>query len=210
MPQMQAEEKSENALTVSEAEAGKKAVIQAIDILDKFYKTSAKASVALSLSQGPLDDAPDAGFKIGEAYQGAQAEAGGIVGMLEVIESDFVRTITETQKAEAAAEKDFLDFMTESGKSLAQSKVAQTEKTKLKDEADSNFSDAEDELAAQMKILTTSIEELMELKKACIDTGMSYADRVAMREEEIAALKKALCILGAYAQYGPDGLSDAC
>merc|ERR550537_1548666 len=142
-----------------------------MDILDKFYKTSAKAEVDLKLVQGPLDDAPDAGFDNGEAYKGAQAESGGIIGMLEVIESDFVRTITETKKAEAEAEKDFLDFMTESGKSLAESKVAETEKTKLKDEADSNFSDAEEELGAQMKILTTSIEELMELKKACIDTG---------------------------------------
>ena len=34
----------------------------AIDILDKFYKTSAKAKVDLSLEQGPMDDAPDAGF----------------------------------------------------------------------------------------------------------------------------------------------------
>jgi hypothetical protein len=189
---------------------GKKPSQKAIDILDKFYKTSAKAKVDLSLAQGPLDDAPDAGFKIGEAYKGAQAESGGIIGMLEVIQSDFERTITETQKAEKIAAKEHMDFMTESGMSLAEKTMATKEKTKLKDEADENFNDAEDELASQTKILVASIEELMELKKACVDTGMSYADRVAMREEEIAALKKALCILGAYAQYGPDGLSDAC
>lgn len=29
----------------------------------------------------------------------------------------------------------------------------------------------------------------------CIDTGMSYEERVQKREEEIAALKRALCIL---------------
>merc|ERR1719399_744305 len=129
---------------------------------------------------------------------------------MEVIQSDFQRTIDETRKDEKNAEKDHLDFMTESGMSLAEKTMAQKENTKLKDEADSNFNDAEDELASQTKILVASIEELMELKKACIDTGMSYADRVALREEEIAALKKALCILGAYAEYGPDGLADAC
>jgi len=43
-----------------------------------------------------------------------------------------------------------------------------------------------------------------------VDTGMSYKERVARREDEIAALKKADCILSAYEQYGPDGLSDAC
>merc|ERR1719440_2411963 len=92
---------AENANTVSEATAGLAAVNMAIDILDKFYKTSAKAKVDLSLAQGqgPLDDAPDAGFDNGEAYQGAGAESGGIIGMMEVIQSDFERTISETQKA---------------------------------------------------------------------------------------------------------------
>jgi len=204
------EESAENDNTVKEAKAGLDAVKMAIDILDKFYKTSAKASVDLSLAQGPLDDAPDAGFEIGEAYKGAGAESGGIIGMMEVIQSDFERTISETKKAEAAAEKEHLEFMTETSKSLAEKTVAQKEKKRLKDETDNNFNDAEDEMSSQTKILVTSIKELMELKEACVDTGMSYADRVAMREQEIASLKKALCILGAYAEYGPDGLADAC
>merc|ERR1719454_1424615 len=204
------EEHDENMNTISEAKAGLEAVTMAIDILDKFYKTSAKAEVDLSLAQGPLDDAPDAGFEIGEAYKGAQAEKGGIIGMMEVIQSDFERTIAETQKAEKQAEQDHLEFMTETGKSLAEKNVAKKEKTKLKDETDQNISDANEELDSQSAILASQIKQLIELKAACINTGMSYADRVAMREEEIAALKKALCILTAYAEYGPDGLADAC
>jgi len=208
---IRAAEKVENSNTVTEANAGLDAVKMAIDILDKFYKTSAKAKVDLSLAQkGPLDDAPDAGFDNGEAYTGAGAESGGIIGMMEVIQSDFVRTISETKEAEAQAEDEHLSFMTESGKSLAEKKMATSEKTKLRDETDDNFADAEDSMTAQSKILVTSIKELIELKATCIDTGMSYGDRVAMREQEIASLKKALCILGAYAEFGPDGLADAC
>merc|ERR1719162_1485332 len=198
------EESAENANTVTEANAGLAAVKMAIDILDKFYKTSAKAEVDLSLSQGPLDDAPDAGFKTGEAYQGAGAESGGIIGMMEVIQSDFERTISETKSAEAASQKEHLEFSTESGKSLAEKNMAKKEKIALKDETDANFNDAEDDMTSQTKILVTSIKELIELKAACIDTGMSYADRVAMREQEIASLKKALCIFGAFAEFGPD------
>merc|ERR1719329_1738583 len=82
-------ESAENANTVTEANAGLGAVNMAIDILSRFYKTAAKAEVKLSLAQGPLDDAPDAGFDNGEAYQGAGAESGGIIGMMEVIRSDF-------------------------------------------------------------------------------------------------------------------------
>jgi hypothetical protein len=204
------DESAENANTVTEAKAGLAAVNMAIDILDKFYKTSAKAKVDLSLAQGPLDDAPDAGFKTGEAYQGAGAESGGIIGMMEVIRSDFERTISETKEAEEAAKKEHLEFSTETSKSLAEKNMASKEKQSLKDETDNKQSDAESDLGSQSKILVTSIKELIELKAACVDTGMSYADRVAMREQEIASLKKALCILGAYAEFGPDGLADAC
>lgn len=204
------EEKTENANTVDEAKAGLGAVKMAIGILDKFYKTAGKGKVDLSLAQGPADDAPKTSFETGEAYQGAGAESGGIIGMMEVIQSDFERTISETNKAESQAEKEHLAFMTESGMSLAEKDTATKEKTRLQNDTDENFEDADGSLTTQVDILKSSILELIELKQKCIDTGMSYADRVARREQEIAALKKALCILGAYAEYGPDGLKDAC
>merc|ERR1719235_107436 len=162
------EEKAENANTVQEAKAGLAAVKMAIDILDKFYKTAAKEKVDLSLEQGPADDAPETSFKTGEAYTGAGAESGGVIGMMEVIESDFERTISETKKAEQLAEKEHLEFMTESGKSKAEKSVALKEKKRLNDETASNFDDAQDSMDAQSKILVTSIQELMELKKACV------------------------------------------
>jgi len=206
--EMRADEKAENANTVTEAQDGLAAVEQAIDILSKFYKTAAKGTV--ELQQGPADDAPDAGFEGGEAYLGAQGVAGGIIGMLEVIQSDFKRTITETEKAEAQAEQDHLEFMTETGKSLAEKKVAHEEKTRQKDDTEEKLASAEEDLQSQSALLQKSLEELLELKPVCIDTGMSYEERVAMREQEIEALKKALCILQVYAEYGPDGLADKC
>jgi len=204
------EESLENANTVTEAKAGLAAVNMAIDILDKFYKTNAKNKVEYSMAQGPMDDMPDAGFDNGEAYTGGGGAAGGIIGMMEVIAGDFERTISETQKTEKENKAEFDSFMTETSKSLAEKDMAVSQKTKLKDEADTNLDKANGDLVDQMVILKTSLEELMELKATCIDTGMSYEDRVAMREQEIASLKKALCIFGAYAEYGPDGLADAC
>jgi len=205
-------EKAENALTVTEAEAGLSAVGEAIQILERFYATAAKATVDLSLaqSQGPKDDMPDAGFEGGEAYQGAGGASGGVVGMLEVIESDFVRTISETRKAEAEAIVDHNAFMTESGKSLTEKEMARGETGKYKDAVELKLEKDGENLKAQVKILKTSIEELLELQPTCIDTGMSYADRVGRREGEIEALKKAECILNAYTSFGPSGLADAC
>jgi hypothetical protein len=214
---MRADEKAENALTVDEASAGLAAVEQAIEIIDRFYKTVAKETVDLSMTQtnahhrqSPMDDAPDAGFKNGEAYKGGQGESTGIIGMMEVIKGDFTRTVSETKKAEAQAEQDHLEFMTETGKSLSEKTVAKDESTKQKDGAEGSLQTADEGLHTEMVILTTAVKELMDLKPVCVDTGMSYEERVARRKDEIESLKKADCILTAYAEYGPDGLSDAC
>jgi len=205
------EEKAENEHTVSEATAGLEAVNMAMDVLDKYYKTNAKNKVDLSLAQrGPMDDAPDAGFDNGEAYTGAGGAAGGILGMLDVIKSDFERTMSETEKAEAQAAADHLAFMTKSGMSLAEKTMAHKQKTSQKEDALEKINVANDSLDSESATLAESINELLELKPVCVDTGMSYEERVARREDEIESLKKALCILTAYAEYGPDGLSDAC
>jgi len=204
------QEHAENEATVMEAEAGHEAVSEAIDILDKFYKTAAKEEVDLGLIQGPLDDMPDAGFDSGEAYTGAGGESGGILGMLDVIKSDFERTVKETNKAEKTNEKEYQSFMTESGKSLAEKNMAQEQKTKQKDNAIEEYESAEQDLDSQTSILRIAIRELLELKPTCVDTGMSYEERVARREDEIESLKKALCVMQNFGDFGPEGGGGSC
>jgi len=207
---MRGEESTENDSAVKEANAGLDAVKSAVTILTQFYATAAKAKVSLTQATGPKDDMPDAGFEGGEAYTGAGGVAGGVLGMLEVIEGDFVRTVTETKKAEAQAKSDHQAFMTESGKSLAEKKVASTQTVSAKGETEKKIEDDGESLRSQVSVVKTAITELMELKPACVDTSMSYADRVAKREEEVSSLNKALCILNAYASFGPAGSADAC
>jgi len=208
---MRKEEHAENQATVLEAEAGLEAVNEAIDILDKFYKTAAKEEVDLGLLQkGPLDDAPDSGFDNGEAYKGAGGESGGILGMLDVIKSDFERTVSTTNKAEATNEKEYQKFMTESGISLAEKNMAEEMKTSQKDDAITELESADEDLRAQTDILKVAIRELLELKPTCVDTGMSYEERVARREDEIESLKKALCVLNASEDFGPEGGGANC
>merc|ERR1719335_2010711 len=152
---MRKEENAENTRTVQDASAGLAAVEQAIDILTKFYKTSAKATVTYEASlaqarKGPAaDDAPDAGFKNLDAEKGRQGAATGIIGMMEVIKGDFTRTISETEKAEEQARLDHLKFMTESTKSLKQKTVASDEKTKQKGDVEGELESASDGLQAR-------------------------------------------------------------
>merc|ERR1719313_543442 len=114
-------EKAENEETIKTAQEGLVAIEMAMDILTKFYKTAAKATV---LAQGPMDDAPDSGFKSGEAYTGAQGSSTGIIGMMDVIKSDFERTIKVTEDEEAKAQKEYQKYVTETGMSLGEKNVA--------------------------------------------------------------------------------------
>ena len=205
-----AADKAENAATTEEATEGLDVLSWVMGVMEKSYGTMANSKVDLSLVQDPMDDAPDAGFKNGEAYTGAQGAKTGIMAMLDVMKSDFARTISETAKEEAQQAKDFLEFMTQSGISVAEKEQAFTEKTSQRDEAVEKLDEADEELTSQTEILKGSLKELMELKPTCIDTGMTYEERVARREEEIASLKKAACILDAFAEYGPEGAAGQC
>merc|ERR1719159_1837934 len=79
-------EKKKNKETISDAQDAQAAVEKALGVLKAFYD---KASTATALAQQPeiFDDTP---------YKGMGAESGGVVGMIEVIQSDFERLEAET------------------------------------------------------------------------------------------------------------------
>merc|ERR1719188_1042712 len=91
-------EKAENTQTMEDAAVAQTAVAQAITVLKDFY---AKAGDATAL----LQQQPVAPEIFDRPYKGLQAENGGVVGMLEVIESDFARLEAETRADEVTAQK---------------------------------------------------------------------------------------------------------
>merc|ERR1719181_2769490 len=124
---MRDEEKEENEGTITEAQEGKEAVEKAIKVLKEFYDKAKDNKVLMQ--KGPADDMPDAGFKPGEAYKGAQGASGGILGMLDVIKSDFERTISVTDKAEKEAAADFVEFERTTKTSITTKETSKESKT---------------------------------------------------------------------------------
>merc|ERR1719213_1545997 len=94
------DEKAKNAETIKDSQDAQTAVAQALTVLKEFY---AKAGEATSL----LQQQPEAPEIFDAPYKGMQSENGGVIGMLEVIQSDFARLEAETTAAEETAQKEY-------------------------------------------------------------------------------------------------------
>jgi len=178
------DEKAKNAETIKDAQEAQTAVAQALTVLKEFY---AKAGKATAFVQQPeIFDKP---------YKGMGGMAGGVVGMLEVIESDFARVQAETTAAEAAAQKEYEQFMHDSTVDKADmERDIQHKKTKKENEENAVVEQKVD-LEGTQKELDAALRYYDKLKPSCVDSGVSYEDRVKRREEEIQSLQEALKIL---------------
>merc|ERR1719171_211800 len=91
------EEKEKNAGIIADAKEGQTAVEAALKVLKDFYAKAAEASL-LQGGAGIKQDMASAQAS-GEPYKGMQDESTGVIGMLEVILSDFARLEAETSAA---------------------------------------------------------------------------------------------------------------
>jgi len=197
---LRADSKAENMQTLKDAKAGLAATSEALLILKVFYKQSAKAKVLLQAS--PIEE-DDTGAEAG-AYKGNQDSAKAILGLLEVIVSDFQRTVTNTQAQEDQEQAEFIKFDRTSKADIGGKET----KTELDEQdlaaTETSITEKMKDLQTNQDLVDKALEELEELKPMCIDTGMSYEERVEKREEEIEALKGALCQLDA------EGVEPSC
>merc|ERR1719265_2582192 len=178
-------EKEKNAETISDAQEAQTAVAQALTVLKEFYAKAEQATAFAQQEPPPVFD--------DEPYQGMGG--GGIVGMLEVIESDFARLQAETKANEATAAKEYEQFMNDSeiDKTKKTSDIEHKE-TKKQDEAHM-LENKKVDLEGTQKELNAALHYFDKLKPSCVDSGVSYAERVARREAEIDSLKEALKVL---------------
>jgi len=182
--QLRQAEKAKNAETISDAQQAQTAVAQALTVLKEFY---AKASEATAFVQQPeIFDSE---------YKGMQSGNGGVVGMLEVIESDFARLEADTKAGEVTSQKEYDDFMTDSKVDKAAKTTSIDDKTNKKTKDTEVRSSKRTDLDGTQKELDAAMAYFDKLKPTCINTGPSYKERVAQREAEIDSLKEAVAIL---------------
>jgi len=167
MDQMRQEQKEIYEKNKPELEQGVKGIQMALQVLRDYYSVDA-------------------------SHDDGEGAASGIIGLLEVCESDFSKQLAEIVEEEEAA---VAEYDTET-KDNAITKAAKTKDTEYKTKEAAALDKATTEMtsdkAGAQEQLDAVLEYLSELDKQCVAKAESYADRVARRDAEIAGLKSAM------------------
>jgi len=174
-------EHAENTATIADAAAGIEAVQRAIVVLKEFYS---------SQSSSLLQQVPEMA-----AYKGMQSSKGGVIGMLEVIETDFSRLKADTEAGEKAAAEEYEGFMEDAKGSKLKKHEAEVQLRLDKDQAEFERGQTKKDLRATEEELARANKYFEYLKPNCLEVHVNWEERVARRKEEIEALKQAYAIL---------------
>merc|ERR1712100_526702 len=113
----------------------------------------------------------------GEAYKGNSESAGPILGLMEVIESDFANLEADTSAAEEVSQKAYEEFLADAKKNVA----VKDRKIEM-DEADKATS--ETSLLEATKDLKSTEDDLLaadryfeKTKPQCVEAGVTFEER---------------------------------
>jgi len=171
MDKLRQEEKALFGTNSAETEKGLNGVKLALKVLNEYYSKSDKA-------HGSSDGA-----------------SSGIIGLLEVCESDFSKALTEMTAAEESAQSAY-DAETKANE-ITKATKDQDVKYKTKESAglDKSVAEYSSDKAGVETELSAVNEYLKQLEGRCIAKAETYGERKARRAAEIQGLKEALTVL---------------
>jgi hypothetical protein len=135
----------------------------------------------------------------GKAHGAAEGAGNGIIGLLEVCESDFTQGLAEMTAAEAAAAKQYDQQTKENEITKATKDQSVKYKTKEFKGLDKETAEATNDRASTQTELDAVKEYYKSLEARCVAKAETYAERKSRRDAEIAGLKQALEILNSEA-----------
>jgi hypothetical protein len=196
---LRTEEKATNTETISEAKAAETAVERAITVLRDFYAQAAPSFLQEDSSEMEGDEIGEEMANVDAApYQGMQGDyslKGGITGLLETILSDFAKLESSTSNSEEDAATKYEKFMNDSEEDVAVKGAEAEHMQKKLEKNEETLRNLKKELKATQSELDAALAYYAKLKPDCVDTGLSYQDRVEMRKAEILSLQEALRVL---------------
>merc|ERR1719393_1161319 len=166
-----------------------------VDQPSAYEKNSAEMEMGIEGVKKALSVLKEYYAKADKSHGAAEGAGSGIIGLLEVCESDFTKGLTEMTAEEETAAADYKAYVKED--EIATVKKQQDVKYKTREAAglDKAVTELSTDLGAVTDELSAVLEGLDKLKEMCVAKAEPYAERKARRESEIAGLKNALEIL---------------
>merc|ERR1719456_1294105 len=155
-----------------ELTAGQEACAAAIKVLKNYYEGKSFMQMRAQL-EGPA----------------------GIIGLLEVAESEFSKGLAEGQAAEDALVSDFEKFTDDAKVSRATMMQDQKNKKGEKSRLEAPIAEVSEDVEDTQKELGAVLEYLDKVKTSCETKTPSHEERQARRAKEIEGLKNAMGIL---------------
>jgi len=191
MDDMRAKEHAEYEVAKADLEQGLEGLQMALKVLREYYSQDKGALVQMGIAQ---EVQAQSSFEASMG-SGSGASQSGIIGLLEVAESDFSKNLAEVNAEEEAAADEYKKISQEN----QLTKVAKEQDVKYKTKEYKGLAKAASELEGDRDEVQAELDSILEyyekLKPQCTSKAPSYEERKERREKEIAGLKNALSIL---------------
>jgi len=181
--EIRTKESADNKAAISDFRQSADAVVAAMGVLKSFYEGTALIQTKAAKSSRP-------------SFGGAKSDTGSsIISVLEVAESDFTTLLAETETAEDAAAAAY-EKQTEENKVSKSTKEAdaKAKSSEIKSLTVQLGHHKEDHASTSSELDAVN-SYIDKLRPQCEEKAMSYEEKKAAREAEIAGLKEALEIL---------------
>mmetsp|Transcript_41339 Transcript_41339/g.87601 ORF Transcript_41339/g.87601 Transcript_41339/m.87601 type:complete len:666 (-) Transcript_41339:52-2049(-) len=177
MDQIRADEHKDYESARNDYEQGVEGVQMAIKVLKEYYGQAFLQQPEVS------------------THSAAGGSAGGIIGLLEVAESDFSKLLAEVEADEKSAQSEY-EAQTKANKlAKAEKETALKYKTKEKAETEKELEELKSDIEGEQSELDAVLDYYSGIKKRCIAKPEPYEERKRRREQEIEGLKQALDVL---------------
>lgn len=168
---------------------------KALQVLSDFYRKRRASESLLQKQMAASEAAPPATFEGTDPGAAREEAASGILNLLEISLSDFTRMESETQEEEAAAQKQYDQFVAENRQSIA---LAQTDVKHFNEEQGKltrDIQSAQKDLSEVTVELNAANEYMEKLTADCDFRGPGFEEKQARREKELKSLQNALAII---------------
>lgn len=181
-------------------EAANQLVLQAKDVLARFYQDNMLVLVQKSQKNkqpnvvaGAAPPPPPKTWE--EPYGGKTQQATGIVATLEMISEDLIKDKTKAKAQEDKSQTTFDDFMSRCNQQIQALDDANSELTDTKGDKQDDMSIAKEQRIAQKNQMEATIQKLEDADPSCTYITTNYLVRLENRQIEIDGLEKAKAIL---------------